>query len=58
MRTAAGFVNTSADDCRISLQYCTANDLPMIKEALSSCWELQKKTHVTHLERRIKQLER
>lgn len=57
MRTAAGYVNTSADDCRISLQYCTTLDLPMLKEALAMCEVYNKITHVKHLARRIKQLE-
>ena len=48
-------VNTSADDCKISLQYYT--DINLLREALTACKTGGHKTKAAHIARRIKQLE-
>lgn len=58
MRTASNYVNTSADDCKVSLHFCTAADLPILREALATCEVYSKKTHIKHLAAKIKKLEK
>lgn len=56
MATVNGLVNTSADDCKISLLYVT--DLELLREALAECHRTGgNKTKAGHIQRRIRQLE-
>lgn len=48
-------VNTSADDCKISLRFYT--DINLLREALLACETYGQKTKAKHIARRIKQLE-
>jgi hypothetical protein len=52
----SALVNTSADDCRISLLYVT--DLDVLGRALDQCREFNKKTHTRHIASRIRRLEK
>jgi hypothetical protein len=48
-------VNTSADDCKISLQYY--KDINLLRDALAVCKTAGHKTKAAYIVRRIKQLE-
>lgn len=54
-QSANSLVNTSADDCKISLQYY--KDIDLLREALAACKTAGHKTKVWYIARRIKQLE-
>lgn len=54
MATVNSLLNTSADDCKISLMYVT--DVPLLLKALATAQEQGQKTKAQHIDRRIKQL--
>jgi len=53
--TVQGLLNTSVDDCKISLQHVT--DLNLLRELLLKCEEREHKTRAGYVRQRIKQLE-
>lgn len=58
-KQADRYIHTSADDLRVSLPYCTNEDLAALREALEWCHGRQGyKTKELHLRRRIRELER
>lgn len=56
MATVNGLVNTSADDCKISLRFVT--DLELLREALRVCQIQGHTTKVKHISSRIRQIEK
>lgn len=57
-KTTNWYIQTSADDCKISLCYCTADDLPLLRECLTLAEADKKKTHAKHITSRIRQLKK
>ena len=53
---ARKYVNTSADDCKISLMY--ENDIELLQEALRQCQNFGHVTKTKHITSRIRQLEK
>jgi hypothetical protein len=63
MRTPESFISTSADDLKSSLSnYNSQGNLPFLRAALEAARERDKKfsqkTIISHLERKIRQLEK
>lgn len=52
--TVKGLLNTSADDCKASLNFIT--DVALLRQALATAQEQGQKTKAAHIARRIKQL--
>jgi hypothetical protein len=48
----------SADDCKMSLKFCTARDLPMLRQARSMMEDEGQRTKAKHIDARIRQLEK
>ena len=56
MITVSSLMNTSADDCKISLTF--VDDLDFLREALSKAVEKGFTTKIKHIQSRIRLLER
>lgn len=56
MATVNGLINTSADDCKISLRFVT--DLDLLRQVLQKATEFNQVTKIKHISSRIRQIER
>lgn len=56
-RQISALINTSADDCKVSLRFFKADGLPILREALRQAEATEQKTKAGHIRRRIRQLE-